>query len=135
MAFVHGKNTEITLDSQDLSAFCNTSQLDQESDEHDVTGYGSDDYVVQGGLLKGAFTMGGTYDDSATGPKAVIEPMIGTVVTLVRKPAGAGAGKPQETVDVLVKKYTETNPVAGMITWQCDMTKSGPITRTSQAGA
>lgn len=133
MAFAHGKNTEIELDSNDLSGFCNTSQLDQESDEHDVTHYGADDYSYSGGLLKGAFTMGGTYDDSATGPKAVIEPLIGTVVTLLRRPVGTGTGKPQESVNVLVKKYTETNPVAGMITWQCDMTKSGPITRTTQA--
>lgn len=132
MAFKHGKDTEIELDSEDLSAFCNTSQLDQESDEHDVTTYGRDDYVFSGGLLKGAFTMGGTYDDSATGPKAVIEPLIGTVVTLIRRPIGAGAGRPQESVSVLVKKYTETAPVAGMITWQCDMTKSGAITRTTQ---
>ncbi len=132
MAFVHGKDTYISLDGDDLSTYCNTSQLDQESDEHDVTCYGADDYAFSGGLLKGAFTMGGVYDDSAAGPKAVIEPLLGTVVTLIRRPAGTGSGKPQESVSVLVKKYTETNPVAGMITWQCDMTKSGPITRTTQ---
>ncbi|MFI1195513.1 hypothetical protein ACH4T9_19960 [Micromonospora sp. NPDC020750] len=132
MAFVHGRHTEIELDSDDLSEFCTTSQLDQEADEHDVTGYGKADYVFAGGLLKGAFSMGGTYDDAATGPKAIIEPLLGTVVTLVRRAEGTGAGKPQESVQVLVKKYTETNPVAGMITWQCDMTKSGPITRTTQ---
>ncbi|MFJ8687195.1 hypothetical protein [Micromonospora sp. HUAS LYJ1] len=132
MAFVHGRHTVITLDGEDLSRPTNTSTLDQESDEHDTTGYGVDDYTVEGGLLKGAFSMGGTYDSGAAGPKAVIEPLIGTVVTLIRKPEGTGAGKPQESVNVLVKKYTETNPVAGMITWQCDMTKSGPITRTTQ---
>ncbi|MEV4846135.1 hypothetical protein AB0K20_23320 [Micromonospora matsumotoense] len=132
MAFVHGRHTYISLAGDDLSRPTNTSTLDQESDEHDTTGYGVDDYTVQGGLLKGAFSMGGTYDSGATGPKAVIEPLIGTVVELIRRPEGTGSGKPEETVDVLVKKYTETNPVAGMITWQCDMTKSGPITRTSQ---
>lgn len=132
MAFKHGKDTEISLDGDDLSEFCNTSQLDQEADEHDTTTYGRDDYVFQGGLKKGAFSMGGVYDDSATGPKAIIEPLIGTVVVLVRKPEGSGAGKPAETVNVLVKKYTETNPVADMITWSCDMTKSGALTATDQ---
>ena len=132
MAFVHGRHTFISLGGQDLSGPTNTSQLDQESDEHDVTGYGVDDYVVEGGLLKGAFTMGGTYDSGPTGPKAVIEPMIGTVVELIRRPEGTGPGKPEETVNVLVKKYTETNPVAGMVTWQCDMTKSGPKVTTTQ---
>ena len=133
MTFRHGKDTEIEIDGDSLSAFANSSQLDQESDEHDVTTYGRDDYVVQGGLLKGSGTVSGIYDDGATGPKAVIEPLLGTVKTLIRRPLGTGTGLPQESVQVLVKKYTETNPVAGMITWQMDFTKSGPITRTTQA--
>jgi len=133
MAFKHGKDTEITLDSDELTDWTNTSQLDQEADEHDVTCYGNADYVFQGGLKKGKFSMGGIYDDGASSPKAVIEPLIGTVVVLIRKPIGTGTGRPTETVNVLITKYTETNPVAGMITWQCDMTKSGPLVRTTQS--
>lgn len=133
MAFKHGKDTEITVDSDDLTDFSNTSQFDEESDEHDVTTYGRDDYVVQGGLKKGAFTMGGVYDDGVAGPAAVLRPLVGTVVTVVRKPLGTGTGKPTQTFSALVKKYTETNPVAGMITWQCDFTKSGPMVPTTQS--
>ena len=65
--------------------------------------------------------------------KAIIEPLIGTVVTLIRRPEGTGSGLPQESLSVLVKTYTETNPVADMITWSCAMTKSDAITRTTQA--
>ena len=132
MAFVHAKDTFISLNASDLSIYTNTSQLDQESDEHDLTCYGADDYVVDGGLLKGAFSMGGRYNSAATGPKAVIEPLIGTVVTLIRRPEGTGSGKPQQSVSVLVKKYTETSPVADFINWNLDMTKSGAITRSTQ---
>jgi hypothetical protein len=135
MAKRHGRDTYISLDANNISRSTNTSQLDQESDEHDITCYGVDDYEYQGGLKKGAFTMGGIYEDGATGevsPKAVIEPLIGEVKTLIRRTLGTGAGLPQETVQVLIKKYTETNPVAGMITWQCDMTKSGAIVSTTQ---
>lgn len=132
MTFVHGKDTKISVDGDDLSTFTNTSQFDQESDEHDVTCYGKDDYVVQGGLLKGAGTMGGVYDDGATGPKAILEPLIGSVVEIVRQPEGTGSGKPTETFDALIKKYSETNPVAGMITWQLDFTKSDALVRTTQ---
>ena len=132
MAFVHGKNTFISLAANDLSPYTNTSQLDQESDEHDNTCYGANDYVIAGGLLKGAFTMGGRYFSTAAGPKAVIEPLIGTVVTLIRRPEGTGSGKPQTSVSVLVKKYTETSPVADFISWNLDMTKSGAITNSTQ---
>lgn len=133
MAFVHARDTVIIIDGDDISVYCNTSNLEQEADEHDVTHYGADDYSYKGGLLKGGLSIGGTYDDTEAGPKAIIEPLIGTVVTLVRRPEGTGSGRPQESLSVHVKKYTETNPVADMISWSADLTKSGPITRTTQA--
>jgi hypothetical protein len=132
MTFIHGKDTYVSVDGDDLSPYTNQSDLTRESDEHDVTCYGADAYSYQGGLLKGSFTMGGYYDDTAAGPKAVLEPLEGTVVTLVRRPEGTGSGKPQESVSVLVKKYVESNPVAGQITWTAEFTMSGNITRTTQ---
>lgn len=133
MAFKHGKDTYISLSGSDLSAYCNTSELEVTSDSHDVTTYGKDDHVKSGGLLDGKVSMGGIYDDTNSGPKAVIEPLIGTVVTLIRRPEGTGTGLPQESLSVLVTKYVETNPVADMIAWSCDMEKSDAITRTTQA--
>lgn len=133
MAFKHGKDTYISVDANDISAYTNQSELDVNADEHDVTCYGADDHVVEGGLLAGGMSMGGIYDDTAAGPKAVLEPLIGTKVTLIRRPIGPGAGKPQESLTVLISRYVETNPVAGMITWACELTKSGPVNRTPQA--
>lgn len=133
MAFVHGKDTFISLAGSNLSTYTNTSELEVTADEHDVTCYGKDDHCFSGGLLAGSVSMGGIYDDTAAGPKAIIEPLIGTLVTLIRRPEGTGSGLPQESVSVLVKSYVETNPVADMITWSCEMTKSDLITRTTQA--
>jgi len=133
MSFVHGKDTYISLDGDDLSAFTNTSDLTRGADEHDVTCYGKQDHVVTGGLGKGQASMGGIYDNTATGPRAVIEPLIGTVVDLVRRPAGTGSGKPQDSVDVLVLEYVETNPVADMVSWTCKFTLSDAVTTTAQA--
>lgn len=135
MAFKHGKDTYISIDSDDISVFTNTSELEVTVDEHDVTCYGADDHAFSGGLRAGAVTMGGIYDDTASGPKAILEPLIdaAALVTLIRRPEGTGTGLPQESLSVLVKRYVETNPVADMITWSCEMTKSGAITRTTQA--
>jgi hypothetical protein len=132
MAFIHGKDTYVSVDGDDLSQYTQQSDMTREADEHDVTGYGADDYVFQGGLLKGGFTMSGNYSDDVAGPRAVIEPLIGTNVTVVRRPAGTGAGKPQESFSVHVKKYVESNPYAGQITWTAEFTKSGAITKTTQ---
>lgn len=133
MAFVHGKDTYISLDGDDLSAFTNASELSRTADSHDVTTYGKSSHVFHGGLKNGTGSMSGIYDNTAgTGPRAVIEPLVGTVVELVRRPEGTGAGLPQDTVDVLVTGYTETNPVADMVAWSCDLQLSDDIDTTAQ---
>jgi hypothetical protein len=132
MAFVHGKNTEITLGGDDLSIYTTTSELSRSADSHDVTTYGKDSHVYAGGLLDGKATMQGIYDSAAGGPRGTIEPLIGTVVELVRKPEGTGTGKPVDTVDVLVTGYVETNPVADMVTWSCEMQLSDDVASTTQ---
>lgn len=132
MAFTHGKDTFVSLDSNDLSTFTNTSELNRQADSHDVTTYGKEDHVFSGGLKMANGSMGGIYDNSTSGPRAVIEPLIGTVVTLIRRPEGTGSGLPEDSADALVTSYVETNPVAGMVTWRCDMQLSDAITSTSQ---
>lgn len=133
MTFVHGKNTFISLNGTDLSAFTDASELERTGDSHDVTTYGKNAHVKAGGLLDGTAKMSGTYDNTAgTGPRAVVRPVVGTVVTLIRRPEGTGTGKPQDSVSVLVTKYNESNPVADMVKWSCDMDLSDTITSTTQ---
>jgi hypothetical protein len=133
MTFIHGKNTFVSLNGSDLSSFADASELNREADEHDVTTYGKQAHVVQGGLLSSSASISGTYDNTAgTGPRAVIRPLIGTVVTLIRRPEGTGTGRPQDSVSVHVKKYVETNPVADMVKWSCELTGSDVITSTTQ---
>jgi hypothetical protein len=134
MAFVHGKSTYISLDGDNLSAYANQSDLARTAGSHNVTTFGNDSNVYQGGLLDGTATISGIYDNTAlTGPRAVIEPLIGTVVAFVRRPEGTGTGKPQDSCNVLVTGYTETNPVADMVTWQADLQISGDVTSAAQA--
>ncbi|MFW6091622.1 MAG: hypothetical protein ACODAF_07055 [Actinomycetota bacterium] len=133
MAFVHGKGTVVTLDDNDLSAYTNTSEISREVDSHDVTAYGKDAHDYEGGLTDGTITLSGTYDDDETdGPRAVIDPLLGTKVTFVRQPEGEGSGKAQDSATVLVTSYTETAPVADMVTWSCELQISGDVDTTAQ---
>lgn len=136
MALVHGKNTVVELDGEDLSQYVKTSEFTREIDEHDVTTYGANAHRVRGGLLGGKFTMSGVYDSTdSTGPRAVLNALIaaGANVTLVRMPEGTGTGKPQDSVSVLVKSYVETNPVDDYVTWSCECTLSDDVTSTTQS--
>lgn len=132
MAFVHGKDTFISLNGSDLSPFTDTSELGRTADVHDVTTYGKNSHVKVGGLLDGKGSMAGTYDNTAAGPRDVIEPLIGQTVTLIRRPEGTGTGRPQDSVSVVVAGYTETNPVADMVKWQAELELSDEVTSTNQ---
>src|SRR5262245_20264817 len=132
MAFVHGKNTVIKLNAVNLSAFTNQSYVGREADTHDGTCYGKNDHVFKGRLGAGTASMSGIYDDTTSGPRDVIEPLIGTNVPLIRQPEGAGTGKPQDSVDVVVRRYVETSPVADMVAWSAELQLSDAVTSTNQ---
>lgn len=133
MSWVHGKGTVITVATKDLSAFTKTSTLERTAKTHDVTGYGVDDELHSGGLKTGTFTMSGVYDNTAsTGPRNVLNALLGTTVAVVRKGEGTGTGKPNDAFSGILEKYVETNPHDDMVTWSADIKVSGPVTATAQ---
>lgn len=130
----HGRHTIIKIGTNDISAWVKSSTLEKNPDIHDVTGYGVDDKLKVGGLRDNSLSMSGWYDTTATtGTAAVLGAHSGETVTVVRQCEGAGTGKPQETMQAVIGKYAETNPVDDVVTWSCDLAISGPVTRTAQA--
>lgn len=133
MASSHGKDTVFILNGSDLSSFTTKSDFTREADEHEQTGYGKQSHVYRGGLKGGGMTAEGWYDNTAgSGPRAVIRPLIGTVVPFIRRPEGTATGRPQDAGNVHVKKYVETNPVNDIVTWSVDLTLSDDVTSTVQ---
>lgn len=132
MAWAHGKRTIITLSGTTING-CNTSEITNEADEHDMTTYGVDDGVHEGGILRGGYTLGGKYIVGATGAATTVRALVGTNVVMTIKPEGTGTGKPLITVTVHVKKYVQTAPVADYVSWSAELTKSGAEVPTTQA--
>ena len=132
MAFIHGKGAYVSLNSVDLSAFVNEIQFNRSSDTHDTTTMGKNAHTYQGGLLDGTCTLNGIYDDGMTGPRATVEPLIGTTTTLKHRPEGTGSGKPEDTAQVVVESYEETSAVADMIAWTCTLQITGDVTTVDQ---
>ncbi|HEX6579216.1 MAG TPA: hypothetical protein VF082_12700 [Jiangellaceae bacterium] len=135
MAKIHGKETVVTVDGDDLSTYTNTSEINRTMATHDVTGYGADANAFSSGLLNGTFTMGGVYDsESSAGPRAVLRPLLvaGAAVTVVRRPEGTGSGLPQDSFSAILSSYVESNPVAEMVAWTAEFQISGNVTSTAQ---
>ena len=134
MANIHGKDTFVSLNASDLSQYSNNVEFNRKADSHDVTTFGNDSHRKHGGLFDGKATIQGVYDNTAsTGPQAVLNPLIGTVVELIYRPEGTGSSLPERTVDVLVMDYTETSPVADMVTWACEVEFDGDVDLTAQS--
>ena len=86
-------------------------------------------------MTDGSLSISGTYDDTASGPKAVIEPLMraGDLVAAVYRPEGTGSGKPQQSFQVLVTTYSESSAVGDMIKWASEAKVSGGVTDSTQA--
>jgi len=133
MAYVHGQFTVITVATKDISPYCKTSSYEGSAEVHQTTGYGKTAHTKQGGLLDGKFSCGGTYDNTAsTGPRNALKPLLGTTVTVTRKPEGTGTGRPLDTFSAVLSKYVETNPVDDMVTWSAEFDISDVVTTTTQ---
>lgn len=117
MARKHSKYTVIIIDGHDISTDCTDSTCEQSSGTEDNTTYGKNAQVFDPTLLNSAFSCGGKYSDSATGPRAVLKPLVGTKVPVQYRPEGTGSGLPQDEFDAVITKYTETAPVAGYRLW------------------
>jgi hypothetical protein len=134
MPKVHGKGLVIIINGKDLSGYSNKHDFKRSADKHDLTCFGANAHEYGGGLLDGESGLEGFYDSTlVNGPRAVLEPLLGTNVTLTRRPEGTGTGKPQDSVTVLVGEYVETQPVADFITWACQLQLSGDVASTYQA--
>ena len=134
MAFKHGKDTVVKVATKDLSGYTDSSELNQSADGHDTTTYGNQAHRKGGGLLDGTFKMSGTYDSTAvTGPRAALQPLLGTVVAIIRQPEGTGSAKPQDAFSALLTGYVETNAVADMIKWSAEFEIDGVVNSAAQA--
>jgi hypothetical protein len=134
MAFKHGKDTVVKVATKDLSAYTDSSELNQSADSHDTTTYGNNSHRKAGGLKDGKFTMSGTYESTAvTGPRAALQPLLSTTVAVIRQPEGTGTGKPQDAFSAVLVGYVETNPVADMIKWSAEFELDGDVNSAAQA--
>jgi hypothetical protein len=122
MAFRHGKNAALTLNSKDLSAFIESMDLSFDTDQADTTAFGATWKSSIAGVPGGSIQISGYYDPTATtGPGAVLFPLVtaGTAVTGLVYPGGTASGQALYTITsgCIVKSYAESSPVGGVVTF------------------
>lgn len=133
MAEVHGSETVLLLDTEDISEFSDKSDGKYTGDEHDSTCYGAEGHEYATGLKKHGYSIGGKYINGATGTHTYVKAKVGTKVAFVKRPEGTGTGLPEETSTVHIKEYNESSPVADIVRWTAELTVSGIVTFSTQA--
>ena len=134
MATSHGKLTNITIATKNISPYVKNSSLERNAKTHDLTGYQptGDAEIYGGGLRNARFSCSGVYDNTVSvGPRLVLLNQEGNTLAIVRLPEGSGTGKPSEAFNAILEKYTETNPHDDYVTWSADFQVTGPVTSTT----
>ena len=135
MTFVAATDVYFSVDGTNIAPYAGSIDVSYEIDELETTTFSAGGHTFLGGMTNGSATLSGTYDDSGTGPKAIVEPLMrtGALVAAVYRPEGTGAGLPQQAFNVLVTKYGESSAVGDLIKWSSDMKISGAVTDTTQS--
>lgn len=138
----HGKNvvfilysSDATPTEHDLSQFSDNVDWNRTVDTDETTTYGQTDKTYLGGHRDGTFTVGGKFDAATGGPQQVIEAegLDAELHDFIIREQGTGSGLPEKSGSAIVTSYSESMPVAGVITWSADFQVSGTVTTGNQA--
>lgn len=135
MAARHGRLAEVTIDSVDLSAFCDDLELSIDSDTAETTGFGSLWKSHIAGLLGAELSLSGTFDPTAsTGPAAKLTALIiaGAAVAVVHKPGGTASGQRTNSFNALVTSYRESSSIGDKVAFSASLLVTGAVTPTNQ---
>lgn len=135
MAPRHGRYAQISVNSVDLSSFCDNLELSLSNDLAETTGFGSTWKNHIAGLLGATLTLSGSYDPTAsTGPADTLVSVIiaGAPVAVVHKPGGTASGQRTNSFNALISGYSESSPVGDKVTFSADVTVTGAVTPTTQ---
>ena len=130
MAFRHGKNAELTVNSKALTDFADSVDLKIDVDTADTSVFGLDWKTAIPGMAGANLDGSGNYDPTATtGPQAVLTALIGAAeFPVVWYPGGNSTGQISHTFNALLTSYSESSPAGGKVTFKFSLLASGADT-------
>lgn len=141
MAFKHGKNSALVLNSVTLTTFLTEMETSFDTDLADTTTFTATWKAGLTGISGGKLDISGFYDPTAsTGPGACLFPLLtaGTAVTALIYPGGILSGQSLYTVTAsgtngaIVLSYSESSPVGGIVAFKSSIALTVLPVRTVQ---
>ena len=134
---IHGKDAYFSIEDgagttlRNISPYVTSVEFTQSNDTHDDTTYGQEGHTFRNGLTDGTITVNGLWDDTAsTGSYTVFQSLIGieTTVGFEWGPEGNGSGAVKRSGECVVESYSESAPVADLVSFTASLKISGSVT-------
>lgn len=126
MAFVHGKNTEVFLDTVDISEYFNSAEFSAETDTAETTTFKKDWKTHVPGMTGATFELGGLYDPTFTDITSILTDAAGGTLRIY--PEGSGFEKSYRECTVKSTSYAESSPVGDVVAFSWSVIADGEVT-------
>ena len=136
MAKFAATDYSVTIAGTDFSASLNSVELAQEADELETTAFGAGWRTRIGGLRQASLTLNFMQDFAASSVDATLNPLLGSLATVVIKPTSSAVGtaNPSYTMTCLVNQYSPfASSVGDIATLSVTWPVSGTVTRAVSA--
>lgn len=134
MAKFAATDYSVTINGSDFSSNLNSVELALEADDLETTAFGSGWRTRIGGLKNGSLTLNFMQDFGAASVDATLNPLLGTIATVVVKPTSgtATSTNPSYTAECLVTQYSPfASSVGDIATLSVTWPTSGTVTRAT----
>jgi hypothetical protein len=124
----------VKINGTDFSSSLNQAELTIESEDLETTAFGSGFRTRIGGLKQASVTLQFMQDFAAASVDATLNPLVGTIATVVLIPAGTAitATNPSYTATCLVTQYSPiASSVGDLATFSITWPVSGTVTRAT----
>ena len=124
MAFVHGKDTTLTIDGTAFTAYADNATLNRSMDPAETTVFGLDDRTYIAGLRDATFTASGPWDATADAALHAAQDLAS--IAWNYSPDG---GTTTYSGNGFVTAYTPASPVGDRNAWSVTIQVTGAVSR------
>ena len=124
----------VSINGSDFSTNLNSVELSQEADDLETTAFGSTWRTRIGGLKQASLTLNFMQDFGAGSVDATLNPLLGSIATVVIKPTSGtvNSTNPTYTMTALVTQYSPfASSVGDIATLSVTFPISGTVTRAT----
>lgn len=131
MATAHGKDSYFSVNSNNLTTYCDSIDVGQDVEMAESTTMGAEAKTYISGLSDGKISIAGKWDNTATtGPDAVLAGLVGgeTAVAFEYGPEGNATGAVKRSGNCFLTSFQTTSPLGDIVAFTAEFQVTGAIT-------